>query len=91
MKRDLEECLAAQTSVCEEGVTEFTLTEGRRNPQTVKFQLVGGNWRFYDSITPVREEAAATAAETGGEKDDIVVIELEHVGNEWRLFADEEN
>jgi hypothetical protein len=89
MQRDLEECLAAQTSICEEGVAEFTLTEGRDNPQTVKFQLVGGNWRFYDSITPVREEAAAIAAEAGGDGDDILTIELERIGNEWRFVADE--
>ncbi len=90
MQRDLEQCQSARAEI-EGDVAEFTLTEGRQNPQTVKFQLVDGNWRFYDSITPVREEAAAFAAEAGGDGDDILTIELERIGNEWRLVAEDEN
>lgn len=88
MQRDLEQC-QSERAVIDGDVAEFTLADGRENPQTVKFQLVGGNWRFYDSITPVREEAAAIAAEAGGDGDDIVIIELEQIGNEWRFVADE--
>lgn len=89
MQRDLEECQSARAEI-DGDVAQFTLTEGRENPQTVKFQLVGGNWRFYDSITSVREEAAASAAEAGSDGDDIVIIELEQIGNEWRLVAEED-
>jgi hypothetical protein len=89
MQRDLEQCQSAQAEI-DGDVAEYTLTEGRENPQTVKFQLVGGNWRFFDSITPAREEAAAIAAEAGGDGDDVVIIELERIGDEWRLVAGEE-
>ncbi len=90
MQRDLEQCQsAARTS--DSDVTEITLTGDRRNPQTVKFQLVGGNWRFFDSVTPVREEAAFVASTAGGDGDDIVTIEMERIGREWRLVGSEDN
>lgn len=90
MQRDLEQCQSA-AGASDGDVAEFTLTEGRRNPQTVKFQLVGGNWRFFDSITPVREAATLVASSAGGDGDDIVTIEMERIGREWRLAGSEDN
>jgi hypothetical protein len=89
MQRDLEQCQSVGGEI-DGDVAEFTLTEGRLNPQTVRFQLVGGSWRFYDSITPVREEAEILASQAGSDGDDIVVIELEQVGDTWRFAASEE-
>lgn len=89
MQRDLEQCQSVGGQI-DGNVAEFTLTEGRQNPQTVRFQLVGGNWRFFDSITPVREEAAVLAAQSGADGDEIIVIELEQIGDEWRFAPSEE-
>lgn len=88
MQRDLEQCQSASRT-SDGDVTEITLTEGRDNPQTVKFQLVGGNWRFFDSITPVREEAAWAASQGSSDGDDVLTIELERIGREWRFVAED--
>lgn len=87
MRRDLEQCQSEGARI-DGDVAEFKLTEGRQNPQIVRFQLVAGNWRLYDSISAVREEAEFIAAQSGSGEGDVVMLEFEQVGDAWRLPYD---
>jgi hypothetical protein len=75
MKAELQECLDAGISQGE-AIAEVILVKGRRTPRVVRFQLVGGNWRFYDPGVLLGDSSADAEFET---------VTLVHDGTFWRL------
>lgn len=54
--------------------------------RTVKLQLVGGNWRFYDHTSGLRQKIRTGDSASEPEGPEEFVLQWERFGNSWRLF-----
>jgi hypothetical protein len=89
MLRDLSKLRSLDPVTSTADLVEFELPPPVESepPRIVRFQLVDGNWRFFDNSSQMRAQIRQYAAGHAGPAPGEMTITWERLGQDWRLSS----